>query len=608
LTDLSAYENSPFGFMLRFVRRHSLAHAFIVGAVSLAVFCSVFTQYAVKFLVDALTDQVAAERVWIGFTFLVAMIASDNLLWRVASWTGNATFVTVSGEVRHDLFQHLTGHSSAYFAARPPGSLTSRVTATSNAFFAVENSVVWNVLPPFLASFYAMALVATVSWKLSLVLCVIAGGIMVLMFRKAIAGKHLHTRFASRAAAVDGEMNDIVGNMVAIRSFGGLFREHRRFKSLIDHEMSARKESLRYLERLRIQHALITILLTVLVLAWAINLRLQGAATTGDVILVCTLGLTILHATRDMAVALVDVTQHLARFSEALSTLLVAHQLADRPGATALVRRGSTIKFERVRFAYPDNPVLFKALDFEIKTGQRVGLVGSSGSGKSTIFALIQRFYDVQGGRVLIDGQDVSDVTQQSLQEAVAIVPQSPSLFHRSLLENIRYARPEATTSEVWEAAQAAHCCDFINELPQGLDTIVGDRGALLSGGQRQRVAIARAFLKRAPLLLLDEATSALDGPSEALIREALDRLMRGSTVIAIAHRLSTVRNFDRILVMERGRIVQDDAPDCLMRVDGRFRELVDGDLQRTLVRTPAEANMRADRHASRQITAGLEN
>jgi ATP-binding cassette subfamily B protein len=321
----------------------------------------------------------------------------------------------------------------------------------------------------------------------------------------------------------------------------------------------------------------------------------HGSATTGDVILVCTLGLAVLHATRDLAVALVDVTQHMARFSEALSTLLVPHQLCDRPGAPALVRQGgASVTVDKVTFAYPDCPVIFRDLSFHIGTGQRVGLVGTSGGGKSTLFALLQRFYDIQSGRILIDGQDVTEVTQQSLRDAIAVVPQDISLFHRSLMENIRYARPEASDEEVWRATQSARCCDFITALPQGLDTIVGDRGVRFSGGQRQRIAIARAFLKDAPLLLLDEATSALDGDSEELIREALGRLMRGRTVIAIAHRLSTVRNFDRILVLEKGRLVQDGSPEALMRRDGIYRKLITAEMNRLANRRRGAQHARA--------------
>jgi ATP-binding cassette subfamily B protein len=200
--------------------------------------------------------------------------------------------------------------------------------------------------------------------------------------------------------------------------------------------------------------------------------------------------------------------------------------------------------------------------------------VGPSGGGKSSIFALIQRFYDIEEGRILLAEEDITEVTQQSLREAIAVVPQDISLFHRSLMENIRYARPEASDAQVWEAAAAARC-DFIAELPQGLDTIVGDRGTRLSGGQRQRVALARAFLKDAPLLLLDEPTSALDSETEADIREALERLMRGRTVIAITHRLPTVEQFDRILVMQSGVLVQDGAPAELATRPGPYRDLL---------------------------------
>jgi ATP-binding cassette, subfamily B, bacterial len=588
--DFCAYATRPIAFFARYVRLHPVAHAVILTSVALAVLCAVATQYGVKLLVDTLSQPAHATSAWLAFAVLVTLIASDNLLWRLAAWVGNSTFVAVTGDVRRDLFRHLTGHAPSYFAARSPGTLTSRITATSNAVFTIENMLAWNVLPPCLATICAVALLATVSGLMAACLMLVAGLVVIFMFRRAAAGKPLHHEFADRAAAVDGEITDVVGNMMIVKAFGGLLREHRRFDAKVEQEMSARRQSLFYLERLRIVHALVTIALTVALLAWAIVLWSNNAATTGDVILVCTLGISVLHATRDLAVALVDVTQHMARFSEALSTLLIPHQMCDRPGAPALARRGASVTFEGVTFAYPDCPTIFDNLGFHIGSGQRVGLVGASGGGKSTLFALMQRFYDIQSGRILIGGQDVTHVTQQSLREAIGVVPQDISLFHRSLIENIRYARPEASDEEVWQAAQQARCGDFIAELPQGLDTVVGDRGMRLSGGQRQRIAIARAFLKDAPLLLLDEATSALDGDSEEQIREALGRLMRGRTVLAIAHRLSTVRNFDRILVLEKGRLVQDGSPDALLRSRGVYRRLMDAEISRLANTRPRAA------------------
>ena len=586
MADLCGYASRPLAFIFRYLRLRPISHVVILAAVLAAVACSVSTQYGVKYLVDVLSNHNNAG-VWIAFCLLGSLIAADNLLWRVASWIANFAFVGVTGDLRRDLFRHLTGHSPSYFADRLPGTLTSRVTATSNAVFTAENMFVWNVLPPCAATVAAIILVHTISLSMAAGLAIVAGIMVCIMFRLAAAGRPLHHDFAGKAAAVDGEMADVVSNMPLVRAFGGFFREHRRFDATVERETEARRRSLLYLEKLRIFHALVTIVLALGLLAWAIVLWQQGEATTGDVVLACTLGLSVLHATRDLAVALVDITQHVARLSEALATLLVPHELRDHPEAAPLVGRGASVKFEHVQFHYSDGRQIFEDLNLSFMPGERVGLVGQSGGGKSTLFALLQRFYDIQDGRILIDGQDIARVTQQSLRESIGVVPQDISLFHRSVMENIRYGKPEASDDEVMEAAFAARC-DFIEELPAGIRTIVGDRGVKLSGGQRQRIAIARAFLKDAPLLLLDEATSALDSESEEIIREALGRLMRRRTVIAIAHRLSTVRNFDRIVVLQLGKVIQDGPPHLLAHRDGLYQRLVQREMDR--LSSPAAA------------------
>jgi ATP-binding cassette subfamily B protein len=581
MDDFSRYANHPLAFLFRYVRLRPGAHLLILSAVVGAVACSVGTQYGVKYLVDSLSGNGIGSSVWTAFLVLVSLITADTLLWRLASWVANFTFVGVTGDLRRDLFRHLTGHSPSYFADRLPGMLTSRVTATSNAVFTVENMSMWNVLPPCAATVAAIILVQTISWPMAAVLALVGGVMVAAMFHLAAAGRPLHHDFADKTAAVDGEMVDVVANMPLVRAFCGLSREHRRFDATIDREMTARRCSLVYLEKLRILHALVTIVLTLALLAWAIILWQRGAATTGDVVLACTLGLSVLHATRDLAVALVDVTQHLARLSEALAMLLVPHELCDHPKAEPLIERGARVEFENATFRYADGNRVFERLNLRLEPGQRVGLVGQSGGGKSTLFALLQRSYDLQDGQILIDGQDISRVTQESLRGAIAVVPQDISLFHRSVIENIRYGRPDASDKEVLDAAIAARCADFIDALPNGFETTVGDRGVKLSGGQRQRIAIARAFLKDAPLLLLDEATSALDGDSEEAIREALDRLMQGRTVIAIAHRLSTLRHFDRVILLQAGQVVQDGPPDHLARHTGLYRNLVKREMSR---------------------------
>src|SRR5947209_12601815 len=584
---LCAYANRPVAFFLRYVRLRPVSHALILAAVLAAVICSVSTQYGVKFLVDTLSGRGGgAENIWTAFALLLSLIAADNLLWRVASWIASFTFVAVTGDLRSDLFRHLTGHAPSYFTERLPGMLTSRITATSNAVFTVENMFVWNVLPPCVATAGAIIFVTTVSWQMAAGLTLIAAILVLAMFRLAAAGRPLHHDFADKAAAVDGEMVDVVGNMPLVWAFGGLKREYRRFDATVTREMSARRRSLLYLEKVRLLHAVITVVLTIGLLAWALVLWEHGRATTGQVVLVCTLGLSILHATRDLAVALVDVTQPMARLSEALATLLVPHELRDHPQATSLVRSGATVEFDNIDFCYPDGRRVFSDFSLRIELGQRVGLVGQSGCGKSTLFVLLQRFYDVQGGRILLAGQDIARVTQESLRSAIAVVPQDISLFHRSIMENVRYGRPDATDAEVGAAIAAANCEDFIEKLPERAATIVGDRGVKLSPGQRQRIGIARAFLKDAPILLLDEATSALDSESEEAVREALDRLMGGRTVIAIAHRLSTLRNFDRIVVMQAGGVCEDGPPQVLVQNKGVYCNLV----RREVARLPKAA------------------
>jgi ATP-binding cassette subfamily B protein len=581
IDNLSGYANRPFPFVTRYLRQRLGAHLLILLAVVAAVACSVCTQYGVKYLVDALAAGPAhSGGVWLAFVFLIALIASDVLLWRVASWTASFTFVGVTGDLRRDIFRHLTGHAPSYFVDRLPGMLTSRITATSNAVFTVENMFVWNVLPPCIATIVAIALIGTVSLPMAAGMIVIAGAVVVAMFHIAAAGKPLHDDFADKAAAVDGEMVDVVNNMPLVRAFCGLDHEHHRFDATVDRELTARGRSLRYLEKIRLGHAAVTLVLTVALLYWAVTLWQAGRATTGDVVLVCTLGLSILHATRDLAVALVDVTQHVARMSEAIATLLQPHELRDHPEAEPLVKSGAAIAFQNVSFQYPGGIKVFDRFNLRLQPGQRVGLVGQSGGGKSSLFVLLQRFYDVENGSIAIDGQDISRVTQQSLRQAISVVPQDISMFHRTILENIRYGRPTASDNEVLRAAIAARC-DFVEALPEGLATMVGDRGVKLSGGQRQRIAIARAFLKDAPILLLDEATAALDSESEEAIREALGRLMRGRTVIAIAHRLATLRNFDRVVMLKDGKIIEDGPPDRLMRGSGPYRELVTQEMNR---------------------------
>jgi ATP-binding cassette subfamily B protein len=572
-----ALRGRPLAFLYSYIRRHPSGHLTVLLSVLVAVTASVSTQYGMKYLVNivAAGPQAAGNAVWGAFAALCVLVAADNLSWRVGGYAAHRTFVAVTGNIRRDLFRHLAGHAPSYFAERLPGALASRITSTANAAFTVENTGAWNVLPPSVGLVLSICFIGSVNLALAGTLTAICVMLGALVFQMARKGSERHREYAREAAGVDGELVDIIGNFNVVRAFGATFREQRRIGDRMESEMVARRRSLYYLENIRLVHAILTALLTAGVVAWGILLWQQGHAKVGDLVLITSLAFGILHGTRDLAVALVDLTQHIARLEEAISTLLTPHELKDATDALPLPAGRGEVAFEQVRFAYPGRAAVLKDFDLLIAPGQRVGLVGYSGAGKSTVLALLQRFYDVGGGRISIDGHDIRDVTQESLRNAMAVVPQDISLFHRTVLENIRYARPDATEAEVLNAADMAHCRDFIEAMPDGFETMVGDRGVKLSGGQRQRLAIARALLKNAPILLLDEATSALDTESEQAIQHALDRLMSGRTVIAIAHRLSTLQSFDRIIVMDKGRIVDDGSPAALAARPGPYRELL---------------------------------
>jgi ATP-binding cassette subfamily B protein len=564
-------------FLVRYVRKRFLSHSIVLASVFTAVGCSIASQYAVKNLVDVLSvpnHDPSAYALWGAVALLLGLVAGDNMLWRLAGWASTYAFVAVGGDIRLDLFNHLSGQGTRYFIERFPGALAGRITAAANAAWTIENALTWTTIPPGVAVIGSICVLGTINWRLTAVLL---GIVAVLGFGigwLAVHGRHLHESFAGRAAHVSGDLTDIVTNIGLVRAFGAAQREQERLGLKIHEEMQAQRASLRSLERLRLVHAITVFIVTAGVLVWSVELWRRGSISTGDVVLTTTLGFTVLHASRDFAMALVDMVQQVAKLGEAVQVLGLPHEMQDAPDATPLAMHGGAIAFEQVRFSYPNGQEILRNFDLHVSAGQKVGLVGRSGAGKSTIFALLQRLYDPDKGAVTIDGQDIARVTQESLRRSIAIVQQDISLFHRSLLENLRYGRPEATDDEVYQAVEAARCTEFIRRLPEGFDTLVGERGMKLSGGQRQRIAIARAFLMNAPIVLLDEATSSLDTESEQSIQEALSRLFRGRTVIAIAHRLSTLDSFDRIVVLDRGRIIEDGPPRRLLQTRGTFSNM----------------------------------
>jgi ATP-binding cassette subfamily B protein len=375
---------------------------------------------------------------------------------------------------------------------------------------------------------------------------------------------------------IGGVLADALGCNAVVKAYGAEDREDARLANTVSRW---KKRTARTWYRHTIsgtgQNVLLLIVRTTLIGA-GIWLWSSGQATPGDVTYMLTTYFVVHGYLRDVGQYIHNLQRSVNEMDELVELHATPVGVVDRDGAVPIRITKGEVRFENVGFHYGAHETpLYRDLAVTIKAGERVGLVGHSGSGKTTFVKLIQRLYDVTSGRVVIDGQDVAAVTQQSLRSQIAIVPQEPILFHRTLAENIGYGRPGSTQDEIERAAHLANAHDFIVRLPKGYNTLVGERGVKLSGGERQRIALARAFLVDAPILILDEATSSLDSESEQLIQAAIERLLKGRTALVIAHRLSTVRALDRILVFDQGRIVEDGPHgDLMRRAGGRYRHL----------------------------------
>ena len=344
-----------------------------------------------------------------------------------------------------------------------------------------------------------------------------------------------------------------------------------------DNAGSVSKQEVTITKMFRVQHVINSSIMLFLILA-AIDAWNKDALSTAQISMILPMALTMISATFWLTEVYTGFFERLGEVQEGMEAVVHAHEVVDAPGAVALMVKTPSVRFDHVEFSYPARPI-FKNFTLEIPARQRVGLVGPSGAGKSTLMQLILRLHDVQGGRILIDGQDIAGVTQNSLREQIAVIPQMADMLHRTVRDNIAYGLPGATDEQVVEAAKRAQAHDFIMELRDakgntGYDSTVGERGVKLSGGQRQRIAIARAILKNAPILILDEATASLDSESEKLIQRALEDVMQDRTVLVIAHRLSTIAHLDRLIVMQDGGIVEDGSHTDLLAQGGLYARL----------------------------------
>ncbi|AWJ94495.1 ABC transporter ATP-binding protein (plasmid) [Azospirillum baldaniorum] len=573
--DTDTIPDRPGRFLLRYIRRRPWSFGGLFSVIVAAAGCAVAVQYGMKLLIDAMAspDRAAAD-VWTPLGLFLGFIAAENVLWRLGGWLGCRTVLATGVDMRLDLFRHLTGHSMRYFSEHLAGSLGNRIAATENAATTIFRTLTWSIVPPVTDFLGAVLVLLTIHWGMAVALVMFAVVVAVAIVGLGLRGRTVHHAFAEQSARTNGELVDVVSNVWTVKAFSARGRERERLRQAFTVEAGAHRRSWMHLEKTRVVHDICLWVMAGSMLLWALLLWRDGTITTGDVVIVSALTFRILHGSRDLAFALVTATQQVSAIDESLRVIARPHDVLDPVPAEPATPGGGAIAFERVSYRYPEGRKVLEDFSLTIPAGQKVGLVGPSGAGKSTIISLIQRLDDVQRGDILIDGQPLTALAQDDLRAKIAVVPQDIALFHRPILENIRYGRPDASDEEVFEAARHAFCDGFIRQLPEGYGTLVGERGVRLSGGQRQRLGIARAFLKNAPILILDEATSALDTQSEQEIQAALADLAQGRTVVAVAHRLSTVSAFDRVLVLVDGRIAEDGHPTELRRRGGLFNSL----------------------------------
>ena len=571
--------NTPLRFCLRYVRRYLPVVGAMVVLESGQAGCSILLPYAIKRIMDAVVAAQAVQAdVWAQVSGAFWLFACLNLGIVLFARTSGAILVMLGPalrrRVRRELFAYLQLHSQRYFLSNFAGSLGNRIAEVSMGV----SQIIWTVLFDFwpLAISFAVSqiLLAQVNIRLALVLAVWIVIYVVASFVLARRCRFYAREYAAARSAVSGTIVDAVSNIMTTKLFARRDFERAHLEDYLDREVERARATFWYMEGIRWFQFLAAFVLMLSVIGYALRLWSAGGMSAGQFAMAASLSLLLIEQARGLSRRFLEFFEYLGNINDGVGMIVRPHEVVDVTSAAPLVVNRGEIRFEQVDFAYNHERPVFRGLDVVLHAGQRVGLVGYSGSGKSTVVNLILRLFEPQAGRIVIDGQDIKRVAQESLRAAVAMIPQDPLLFHRTLKDNIRYGRLEASDEEVVNAAKLACAHEFIITMEEAYDSLVGERGVKLSGGQRQRIALARAILKASPILLLDEATSALDSVTERSIQNSLEFLMRGRTVVVIAHRLSTLAHLDRILVFHEGRIIEDGSHGELLLLGGHYAHM----------------------------------
>lgn len=540
-----------------------------------------FSPYLLKVIIDIVIEH-GHDKSKIVFALSIPAILYAlmsiiiNLNFRLYDWINLKLYPDLKSSIDKDMFSYLLDHSYSFFQNTFAGNLTKKIADMAEniePLISIPNE--WFYPRLFATVIASLTLFYVVQPMFGIILFSWAILFVSITYFAALGSERYSRNFSENIAKMAGTISDSVSNVMSIKLFDNISHEITHLDKDIRQLAKSDREFRWYDLRVNfIQGIGITILISAMLIALIYALK-QDWVSVSDFALVLTLSISLLWTVHDVGKQMQRFSKVVGTCNQALSIIKIPHEIVDAPHAKPLQVNQGTIKFDHVSFHYENNKFLFNQLTIKINAGEKVGLVGFSGGGKSTFIKLILRLLDVQSGSILIDDQDIKQVTLSSLRRQIATIPQEPDLFHRTIMENIRFARIDASDDEVMAAAKQAKCHEFICELPDQYQSLVGERGVKLSGGQKQRIAIARAFLKNAPLLLLDEATSSLDSITERYIHEALHNVMINKTTIVIAHRLSTLKDMDRILVFVKGQIVEDGSlSNLLANQSGHFYQL----------------------------------